>query len=300
MLSLLFTSLAPILLALVLGWGFGKFAATSLKQKLIGSITYLVWLLLVAIGFQFAEVLANPKIGVSVLWHAFLYASILSGITFLCLYRNTAQQSTACLATRSLKDLLSPIKECIIAMLMVVLGVVLYVLLNHKISTGHLSSNLLYVLIFLIGVDLSTVQLQSLTKRHFSVPVVAVVAMLISAGILSLLSHYSFLTLMMVGSGFGWFSLSGSLIATLTNPELGSFALLTDLMREFYAIALLYLLGQRMPYPVIGVCGATSMDSTLPFVKKNCSQLEVQVAIFSGFVLTLIAPFLIVLFASFQ
>ncbi|WP_343595928.1 lysine exporter LysO family protein [Acinetobacter sp.] len=298
MLSVLFSSLVPILLALVLGWGFGKFAAASLKQKIIRSITYLVWLLLVAIGFQFAEVLANPQIGISVLLHALLYASVLSGVTFLFLYRKT-ELSKANVAMRSLKDVLSPIKECVIAMLMVVFGIVLYVGFNQKFSTEHLASNLLYILIFFIGVDFSTVQLQSLTKRHFSVPIITILAMVVSAGILSLFTHYSATTLMMVGSGFGWFSLSGSLIATLTNPELGSFALLTDLMREFYAIGLLYLLGQRMPYPVIGICGATSMDSTLLFVKKSCSALEVQIAIFSGFILTLLAPFLIVLFASF-
>ncbi|MEB3753749.1 lysine exporter LysO family protein [Acinetobacter sp. MD2(2019)] len=299
MLSLLWNSLAPILLALIFGWGFGKFATNTLKTKLIKSITYLVWLLLVSIGFQFAQVLADPHIGLKVILNAVMYASVLSLITFLCLYRGRSQV-VAEHATKSLKEIITPIKECLIAVLMVMMGVGLYLLFHHTGSSANVSSNLLYVLIFLIGIDLSTVQLQSLTAKHFSVPAIAIVAMLVSAAMVSVFTHYPMMTLMMVGSGFGWFSLSGSLVATLSNTELGSFALLTDLMREFYAIALLYLLGQKMPYPVIGVCGATSMDSTLPFVKKNCSQTDVQIAIFSGFVLTLLAPFLIVLFASFQ
>lgn len=300
MLGVLLKSLVPILLALMLGWGFGKFAAVSIKTKLIKSITYLIWLLLIAIGFQFAEVLANPQVGFKVLMHAVIYASILSLVTFAFLYRGQKNIQQGRSASRSFKDIFSPIKECLIAMLMVLLGVGVYLLFDQQVSSATLSSNLLYILIFLIGVDLSTIKIQSLTKKHFAVPSIAILAMLVSALLVSAFTDYHFITLMMIGSGFGWFSLSGSLVATLSNAELGSFALLTDLMREFYAIGLLYLLGQRMPYPVIGVCGATSMDSTLPFVKKNCSQLEVQIAIFSGFVLTLLAPFLIVLFASLQ
>ena len=301
MINLLFSSLFPILLALVMGWGFGKFSPLSIKSQLIKSITYLVWLLLVAIGYQFAEVLADPRIGPRVVIHAVMYASVLSLVTFAFLYRSNKTVQKIDGKSKSFKDIFTLIKECLIAMMMVCIGVSLYLIFHQSLSSAALSSNLLYILIFLIGIDLSTIQIQTLTKKHFLVPIVAIVAMMVSAVFISVLTDYSLMTLMMIGSGFGWFSLSGTLVATISgNAELGSFALLTDLMREFYAIGLLYLLGQRMPYPVIGVCGATSMDSTLPFVKKNCSQLEVQIAIFSGFILTLLAPFLIVLFASFQ
>ncbi|MHA3062589.1 LysO family transporter [Acinetobacter sp. ANC 4641] len=43
---------------------------------------------------------------------------------------------------------------------------------------------------------------------------------------------------------------------------------------------------------------ATAIDLTLPFIKQNCRSSDMQLAIFSRYILTLMTPFLMVLFAS--
>ncbi|WP_269914217.1 lysine exporter LysO family protein [Acinetobacter sp. HY1485] len=288
--GLILASILPIAFALAIGWILGKKYLSM--QKLVGLIGYAIWLLLIIVGIEFGDILTNPHVGFGLIGQAFVYASIVSLLTFFCLLKKT--QSIAVKA--NIKDILNPIKECVIAIAMVGIGAVLSLLVPKGYDIH--SSYLLYFIIFLIGIDLSTVKILKITWRHVYVPCIAILVLIASAGLVSLIYPQSFKVWLMLGGGFGWFSLSGSLVAQLSNEEFGTVALLTDLFREFYAIILLYLYGKKQPNGVIGVCGATAMDSTLPFIKHNCSEEEVQIAIFSGFVLTVLAPFWIVLCAT--
>ncbi|MFT4020781.1 MAG: lysine exporter LysO family protein [Acinetobacter sp.] len=295
MFGTLCSALLPIVVALVLGWFAGKKLPFSLRQRCIQSIGYLVWLLLIAIGCQFGEVLFNPTIGRQIIIDSIVYSTLISIITFAGFFSVKSRQSQQKI---HLKALWHPIKACALAMSMVGIGLILYLLAPHW-NNEHLANWLLLILIVCIGVDLSNIRLQKLEKIHFIVPGFAIIAMCIAAYLATFILQHSFLELLTIGSGFGWFSLSGSLVGKLLGSEAGTFALLTDLFREFYGILLLYLFGTSMPLRVIAVCGATAMDSTLPLVKENCSQQDVQIAIFSGFILTLIAPFLIIFLSAF-
>ena len=300
MTTLLLSSIVPILFALLGGWLLGRVVTVPIKTLAIGSIGYLVWALLMVIGYQFADVLFQPDIGWKVLRESFIYASILSVSSFLLLLSRPVQEHGIEHSMRDFRDLLKPLQECCMAMLMVGLGMLSYLILPHGLHAAQFSHALLLILIVLIGIDLSTVRLARLTKHQIWVPCAMLFAIFIAAYIAHWLLPHSFTALLTVASGFGWFSLSGSLVTSLLGKEMGSFALLTDLIREFYGIVLLFLCGRSLPRSVIGVCGATAMDSTLPFIKQNCRSSDVQMAIFSGFILTLLAPFLIVLFASLQ
>lgn len=296
MINSLIFSLLPILLALVSGWGVGQAANSNTRDKLVSYISILVWLLLISIGFQFGSILFDKQLGTKVILESFVYSTIITLVTFIFLFKKVKNVNEH---KKSLSEIFKPIKECLIAISMVIIGMILYLLLPSGWSSEVISSILLYILIFLVGIDLSTIRIQSLTINHFKVPLVTILSLFVSAYVAKFILDKSFFELLVLGSGFGWFSLSGPLIGKILGPEQGTFALLTDLIREFYAIGLLYLLGRNYPNPVIGVCGATAMDSTLPFVKNNCSQLDVQIAIFSGFILTVLAPFFIVFFSVF-
>lgn len=301
MLTILIYSLLPLVFALFLGWSGARVISLSLRQYLIKKIGYVIWILLVSVGYEFGSVLANPLVGRQVCLDAFLYASILSLTTFFLLFTQKKRVGLIHASVKKeLKDIWPPIIECICAISMVVLGVLLYSLFPQVLVNTPLTTYLLYIVIVLIGIDLASIKIERFTFGHIYVPLMVILTLFIAAFFTSYVLDYKFSTLMMVGSGFGWFSLSGSLVAKLTTNELGSFALLTDLIRELYAIILLYIFGQYRSHAVIGVCGATAMDSTLPFVKKNCSDLDVQIAIFSGFILTILAPFFITFFASFR
>lgn len=298
MLLLLLSSIVPILLALLFGWFSARWMTDSLRTLAVGSIGYLVWALLMVIGYQFADVLFQPNVGWKILRESFIYASLLSVISFGLLFARPIRNHGPEHAKPDFRNLLKPLQECCMAMLMVGLGMLSYLVLPHDLAAAQFSHVLLLVLIVLIGIDLSTVRLSRFTRQQLWVPCAMCIAIFIAAYIAQWLLPHSFIALLTVASGFGWFSLSGSLVASLLGQEMGSFALLTDLIREFYGIVLLFLCGRSLPRAVIGVCGATAMDSTLPFIKQNCRSEDVQLALLSGFILTLIAPFLIVLFAS--
>jgi uncharacterized membrane protein YbjE (DUF340 family) len=78
----------------------------------------------------------------------------------------------------------------------------------------------------------------------------------------------------------------------------GAQAFLTDIFRELYSITFLYLLGSKYSPAAIGISGAAALDTALPFIKENCDDHFITQAIFSGLLLTLVAPFLLFSLAS--
>lgn len=297
MISYLAIVLVPILLSLVIGWFIGARLNENTKSYFVSSISYLVWFLLVSIGFQFGEVLFNYTVGKQILIESFLYSTLISILTYGFLLKNVFSDRK--IRSNRISDILKPIIECVVAISMVILGIIIHLILPKDISSVYLSDILLYLLIFFIGIDLSSVKIKKITFGYLVIPLVCMVSLIISASIFSFFTEKKFFELMVYGSGFGWFSMSGPLVSKILGTQAGAFTLLVDLIREFYAIGLLYLFGEKQARSSIGVCGATAMDSTLPFIKKNCSSDDVQLAIFVGFTLTILAPFFIIIFSLF-
>ena len=100
-----------------------------------------------------------------------------------------------------------------------------------------------------------------------------------------------------MASGFGWYSLSGILITDAYGPVMGSAAFFNDLARELVAIMLIPTLVRRSRSTALGLCGATSMDFTLPVLQRSGGLDMVPPAIVHGFLLSLLAPVLIALFS---
>jgi uncharacterized membrane protein YbjE (DUF340 family) len=99
-----------------------------------------------------------------------------------------------------------------------------------------------------------------------------------------------------MSSGFGWYSLSGILMTEAHGPIIGSATFLNDILRELCAIILIPTLIKRYRLTALGLCGATSMDFTLPMLQKGAGVSIVPPAIVQGFLLTLIMPILMTLF----
>ncbi|MCR6555051.1 LysO family transporter, partial [Aeromonas sp. CPF2-S1] len=62
-----------------------------------------------------------------------------------------------------------------------------------------------------------------------------------------------------MSSSFGWYSLSGILVADKLGPVLGSAAFINDLGRELIAILIIPVLMRRHPSAAIGYGGATAL-----------------------------------------
>ena len=109
---------------------------------------------------------------------------------------------------------------------------------------------------------------------------------------------YSMLSALAMASGFGWYSLSGILLTESFGPVIGSAAFFNDLARELIAIMLIPGLIRRSRSTALGLCGATSMDFTLPVLQRTGGLDMVPAAIVHGFILSLLVPILIAFFSA--
>ena len=181
----------------------------------------------------------------------------------------------------------------------------IYGLIPYDFSDSNLSFYALGALMFTVGLsighDSETLKsIRSINPRMALLPVMTIVGTLIgSALISSFLSKRSMTDCLAVGSGFGYYSLSSIFITEYKGAELGTIALLSNIMREIitllFAPLLVRYFGKLAP---ISAGGATTMDTTLPIITRFSGQSFVVVAIYHGFVVDLSVPFLVTLFCS--
>lgn len=152
-----------------------------------------------------------------------------------------------------------------------------------------------------IGNDPQTLKnFRSLNPRLVFLPIMTILGTLSAAALVSfVLPHRSVAECMAVGSGFGYYSLSSIFITEYKGPELGTIALLSNIMREIITLLCAPLLvrwfGNLAP---ISAGGATTMDTTLPIITRYSGQQFVVVSIFHGFVVDFSVPFLVTFFCS--
>jgi uncharacterized membrane protein YbjE (DUF340 family) len=164
----------------------------------------------------------------------------------------------------------------------------------------HTTLYILYGLIFLVGIcvggDTRAIRnILRLKARGVAVPLVVGAGSLLGAGALALgLDAVSFREGCAVGSGFGYYSLASVLVSQMGGTELGTIALLANILREVLTIALTPLLARNMgELAPIAAGGATSMDTTLAVIHRNVGATYAVIALINGLVLSLAVPVLI-------
>ena len=303
-LSTIFATVLPIVLYLLAGYLVGKRLPKVALKPLIGGITPVVWVILFVIGLESGEVFSSFASGIHVLKQAAIYAFTISAVVFICLMplnrRSTVQEENF----SGWQALWYPVKECLIAFGLVLLGAFSYRLHWHDNNLGAVLLNItywLYVLLFLIGLDLAQVAISRswLAPRILKIPLLVMLGSLIAGVLLSFITGESLPVALALSTGFGWFSLSGAIAGQHLGDAYGSLALLNDLMRELIGLTAVFLLGRNFANSSIGVCAGTAMDTTLPFIRKACHYEYVPTAIISGLILTIAAPFFMLFFLSF-
>ncbi len=198
------------------------------------------------------------------------------------------------------------LKKPFVLLVLVVLGTFAgYFLPSVSVlADGSVATWILYVLLFIIGIQMAGSG-SSLGKLIVQ-PAVLLLPLVTMAGTLLGSLGTLFFTGMSVGkalalgSGFGWYSLSGVLITNLGDPVLGAAAFLSNLLREtiaFLSVPLLYLTGRCESG--IGISGATSMDVTLPVIEDTWGSEIIPLSVVHGVILSFLVPFLVPLFMSF-
>ena len=299
--SLLY-SLLPLGLSLLFGYFIGTLLSNKWARWASLCITPLVWGLLATIGYEFGAVFNNTSSATATLYTSLVFAFLTSIIPFGLIFFTFRKDKVGRKSIKkTLEMMVAPIKECFVAVGMVALGAFCFNVINSTDSyfdIGRSTEYLLYLLIFMVGIDIVSIDFNKVIKGKdiFMVPFLVVAGSIVGGILSSIITKEEIFTSLALSSGFGWFTLSGIIVSNKLGPAYGSIALLIDLFRELLAIILLYILGSRHSKECIGVSGATALDSTLPMIKQTCEPKSLPLALVSGFFLTLLAPFLITFF----
>ena len=180
-----------------------------------------------------------------------------------------------------------------------------YHLIPYDFTDSKLSYYALCGLMFCVGIsignDPNTLKsFRSLNPRLMFLPVMTILGTLAGCAVAGIfMSQRTSLDCMAVGAGFGYYSLSSIFITEYKGPELGTIALLSNIMREIIALLgaplLVKYFGKLAP---ISVGGATTMDTTLPIITRCSGKEFVIISIFHGFVVDFSVPFLVTFLCS--
>ncbi len=154
---------------------------------------------------------------------------------------------------------------------------------------------------FSVGHDPATIaRFRSLNPGLALLPLCTIMGTLTGSAAVSLLTPHTASEGMAVGAGFGYYSLSSILITGSKGPELGTVALLSNIIRELITLLCAPLLvrwfGRLAP---IAAGGATTADTTLPIITRTCGKEMAVVSIYHGFAVDFSVPFLVTFLCSF-
>jgi uncharacterized membrane protein YbjE (DUF340 family) len=193
-------------------------------------------------------------------------------------------------------------KGSIIILSFFALGVILGVTntIPEILSETDFSVYALYGLMLLVGISIGADRkslnvIFSMNFRIFLIPVGIILGTLIGSAIVSMfLPELELKSVLAVGSGLGYYSLSSVLITQIHSESLGVIALLSNIIREIITLLFTPLLVKYFG-KLAGIAsgGATSMDTTLPIITKYSGKEYAVISIFSGILLTILVPFLV-------
>ena len=145
--------------------------------------------------------------------------------------------------------------------------------------------------------------IKSLSPRLALLPIATILVSLlgamtaylaISSGVCPLLETRNITDCMAINSGFAYYSLSSIFITEYRGAELGTIALLANVIRELITLLLTPLIAKRFgPLAPISSGGATTMDTTLPIIIQTVGQRYTALSIYHGFLTDFSVPFLV-------
>lgn len=167
-------------------------------------------------------------------------------------------------------------------------------LLNGEVSFVALCGLLLFVG---LGIGLNPEikkEVRSLSPRMALLPVVTIIGSWLGALLIWTVLHRTLSDCMAINSGFAYYSLSSIFITEYRGAELGTIALLANIIREMLTLLGAPLMARWFgPLAPISAGGATTMDTTLPILSQTVGQRYVALSIYHGFVVDFTVPFLV-------
>lgn len=291
-----------------------------------GLLTYIIWVMLFCIGI---EVGGNDTLMKSLgrLGYESVVATLVIDLTCalgVCwfwrnfLYKKKDRSPVDKVERRKLKKfyfhrinisyrtLWSNLKDSIYILLCFVLGCIAGLFGAAEYLSENATFVCLYMLMACVGFGIGQNRellssVKATKKKLLLMPLFTIVFTWIGSLIVALLfSHYTFTEWLAVGSGFGYYSLSSILITGVKGAELGTIALLYNVLREIFGIVFAPLWAKYFgPLAPITVGGATTADTTLPAVSRASGEQYIPVSIFHGILVDFTVPFLVPFFLAF-
>jgi len=181
----------------------------------------------------------------------------------------------------------------------------IYRIVPIEISAGNFSFYVLCGLMFSVGISIgndpsSFRQFRYLNPRLIFLPIMTILGTWLGVLVVRLfLKNRSMADCLAVGSGFGYYSLSSILITHCKGVELGTIALLSNIMREVFTLLfapwMVKYFGKLAP---ICAGGATTMDTTFPIIVRTSGKDYAIVSIYQGFIMDFTVPFFVTFFCS--
>ena len=137
-------------------------------------------------------------------------------------------------------------------------------------------------------------EVRSLSPRMALLPVVTIIGSWFGALLIWTVLHRTLSDCMAINSGFAYYSLSSIFITEYRGAELGTIALLANIIREMLTLLGAPLMARSFgPLAPISAGGATTMDTTLPILSQTVGQRYIALSIYHGFVVDFTVPFLV-------
>lgn len=122
------------------------------------------------------------------------------------------------------------------------------------------------------------------------VPISTIIGTFLGSYIASFIIGLDYLECLLVGSGFGWYSLSAVMIAEY-DQALGAVSFMSNVFREILALMFIPLVAKYIGFnEAVTLGGATSGDTTMPPLSKTTDTRTVIIAFFSGIVFAFVVP----------
>ena len=171
--------------------------------------------------------------------------------------------------------------------------------LPQWVSSSTVSMTALCALLLCVGMGIGSnpdmkSEFRSLNPRVALLPLATILGSWAGAAIAFLMLQRTITDCLAISSGFAYYSLSSIFLTEYRGIELGTIALVANLVREAITLLGTPLLARIFgPLAPISAGGATTMDTTLPIITHTCGQRFTILAIFHGFIVDFSVPFLV-------
>lgn len=171
--------------------------------------------------------------------------------------------------------------------------------LPQWVSSSTVSMTALCALLLCVGMSIGSnpdmkSEFRSLNPRVALLPLATILGSWAGAAIAFLVLQRTITDCLAISSGFAYYSLSSIFLTEYRGIELGTIALVANLVREAITLLGTPLLARIFgPLAPISAGGATTMDTTLPIITHTCGQRFTILAIFHGFIVDFSVPFLV-------